>query len=87
MTMKRIITDLNIKKPSSAKILTFFLKKWDFVLDTVTVCAREALKTGSSPDSLKRGNVRPIYKKWIFLIKIIIDQWVYYHFYRKFMKQ
>ena len=83
--MKRIITDINIKKPSSAKIPTFFYKKWDFVLDAVTICAREALKTGSSPDSLKCANGRPIYKKWVFLIKSIIDQGVYYHFYRKFM--
>ena len=85
MTMKRIITDLNIKKPSAAKIPTFFYKKCDFILDTVTVCSKKALKTESSPDSLKRANVRAIYKKWIFLIQNIIDQWVYYHFYRKFV--
>ena len=26
-------------------------------------------------------------KKWTLLIKRIIDQWVYYHFYQKFMKE
>ena len=40
-----------------------FLKKCDFVLDTVTVCVNETLKTGSIPGSLKCANVRPIYKK------------------------
>ena len=38
-------------------------KKCDFVLDTVTVCVNEALKTGSFPDSLECANVRLIYKK------------------------
>ena len=38
-------------------------KKRDYILDNVTVCVNEALKTGSFPDSLKCANVRPIYKK------------------------
>ena len=42
--------------------LNFFFK-CDFVMDNVTVCVNEALKTGSFPDSLKCANVRPIYKK------------------------
>ena len=33
------------------------------MLNTVTVCVNEALKTGSFPDSLKCANVRPINKK------------------------
>ena len=61
--MKRIINDLDIKKPSSGETPTYFFKKYDFVLDTATVCVNEALKTGFFPDSLKCGNVRPIYKK------------------------
>ena len=40
-----------------------FLKKCHFVLDTVTVCVNETLKTGSFPDSLKCANVRSIFKK------------------------
>ena len=47
-TIKRIINDLDIKKPSSGEILLiFFFKKCDFVLDTVTVCVNKALKAGS----------------------------------------
>ena len=46
-TIKRIINDLDIKKPSSGEIPTYFFKKWDFILDTVMVCVNEALKTGS----------------------------------------
>ena len=61
-TIKRIINDLDIRKASSGEILTY-LVKCDFILDTVTVCVNEALKTGSSPDSLKCTNVRPICKK------------------------
>ena len=38
-------------------------KKCDFLLDTVTVCVNEALKTGTFPNSLKCANVRPIYTK------------------------
>ena len=40
-----------------------FLKKCHFVLDTVTVCVNETLKTGSFPGSLKCANIRPKYKK------------------------
>ena len=46
-TIKRIINDLDIKKPSSGEIPTYFFLKCDFVLDTVTVCVNKALKTGS----------------------------------------
>ena len=67
--MKRIINDLDIKNPSSDKILTLFFKKCNFVLDAVTVCVKEALKTGSFRDILKCANVRLIYKKWSLLIK------------------
>ena len=45
--VKRIINDLDIKKPSSGEIPTYFFLKCDFVLDTVTVCVNKALKTGS----------------------------------------
>ena len=62
-TIKRIINDLDIKKASSGEIPTYLFKKCDFILDTVTICVNEALKTGSFPDSLKCANVRPIYKK------------------------
>ena len=62
-TIIRIINDLDIKKTSSGGIPTYLFKKCDFILDTVTVCVNEALKTGSFPDSLKFANVRPIYKK------------------------
>ena len=58
-----MINDLDIKRPSSGEIPTYFFKKWDFILDTVTACVNEALKTGSFPYSLKCANVRPIYKK------------------------
>ena len=44
--IKRIINDLDIKKPSG-EIPTYFFLKCDFVLDTVTVCVNKALKTGS----------------------------------------
>ena len=54
--------------------LTFF-KKSDFILDSVTVCVNEALKTGYFPDSPKCANVRRIYKKEDpFDKKRIIDQ-------------
>ena len=62
-TIKRIINDLGIKHASSGEIPNYLFKKCDFVLDTVTVCENEALKTGSFPDSLKCANIRPIYKK------------------------
>ena len=45
--IKRIINDLDIKKPSPGEIPTYFFLKCDFVLDTVTVCVNKALKTGS----------------------------------------
>ena len=61
-TIKRIINDLDIKK-TSGEIPTYFFKKGDFVLDTVIVCVNKAWKTGTFPDSLKRANIRPIYKK------------------------
>ena len=60
---KKIINDLVIKKHSSGKIPTYFFKKSDFVLKTVTVCVKKALKTASFPDSRKCANVRPICKK------------------------
>ena len=61
--IKRIINDLDIKRPSSGEIPTYFFKKCDFVMGTVTVCVNEALKTRFFPNSLKCANVRPIYKK------------------------
>ena len=73
-TIKRIINDLDIKKASSGEIPTDLFKKCGFILDTVTVCVNEALKTRSFPDSLKCANVRPIYKKRTLLIKRIINQ-------------
>ena len=47
--IKRIINDLDIKKPSSGEIPTYFFLKCDFVLDILfyTVCVNKALKTGS----------------------------------------
>ena len=48
-TIKRIINDLDIKKASSGEIPTYLFKKRDFILDTVTVCLNEALKTVSYP--------------------------------------
>ena len=77
-------------RPSFGEIPTCFFKKGDIVLNTVTVCVKEALKSGSFHESRKCVNVRAIRKKWTLLIKIIIDQWVYYHFYhfyQKFMKE
>ena len=62
-TIKRTINDLDIKKASSGEIPTYLFKKCDFILDTVTICVNEALKTESFPDSLKCANVRPIYEK------------------------
>ena len=70
-TIKRIVNDLDIKKPSSGEIPTYLkfqiptylYKKCDFVLETVTVCVNKALKTGFFPDSLKYANVRAIYNK------------------------
>ena len=72
-TIKRIINDLDIKKPSG-EIPTYLLKKCGFILDAVTVCVDQGLKTGSFPDSLKCANVRPMYKKETLLIKRIINQ-------------
>ena len=68
-TIKRIINDLDIKKVSSGEIPTYLYKKCDFILDAVTICVNEALKTGSFPNCLKCANVRPIYKKEDPLIK------------------
>ena len=65
-TIKRIINNLDIKKTSSGKNLTYLFKKCNFILVTFTVCVNEALRTGSFPDSLKCTNVRPIYKRGLF---------------------
>ena len=62
-TIKRIINDLDIKKASSGEIPTYLFKKCRFILDAVTICVNEALKTGYIPDSLLCTNVRTIYKK------------------------
>ena len=62
-TIKRIINDIDIKKTLSGEIPTSFFFNCNFVLETGTVSENEPLKTGSFPDSLKCGNVRPIYKK------------------------
>ena len=59
-TIKRIINDLGIKKPSSGEIPTYLFQKSDFVLDILTVCLNEALKTGPFPDSLKCAHVTPL---------------------------
>ena len=50
-------------KASSSETPSYLFKKCDFVLDTVTVCVNEALKTGSFTDGLKCTNIRQIYKK------------------------
>ena len=47
----------------SGEIPTYLFKKFDYILDTVTVCVNKALKTGSLPDILKCTNAGPIYKK------------------------
>ena len=47
----------------SSEIPTYLFKKCDYILDTVTVCVNEALKTGSFPVILKCANAGPIYKK------------------------
>ena len=85
------------------KIPTYLYKNCDLFLETVTVCVNEALKAGFFHDSLKCANealkagflhnslkcanVRRLYKNDDPLIKRIVDQWVYYHFYQKFMKE
>ena len=76
-TIKKVIDDIDIEKLSSGEIPTYFFKRCDFAMDTVTVCVNEALKTGSFPDRLKYENVRPIYKKVDPFDK---NQKVYYHF-------
>ena len=77
-TIKRIINGLDIKKHFSGEIPTYFFKKCDLVLGTVTVWVNKALKTGSFLDSLKYANVTPIYKKVDLFDE---HQRVYYHFY------
>ena len=62
-TIKRITNDIGIKKTSSGKIPTYFFRKYDFVFNTVTVCVKEILKTGSFHYSQKCSIVRPICKK------------------------
>ena len=62
-TIKRIINHLGIKNTSSGEYPTYFFYKCDSILDTVTVCVNEALKTGSFHHSLKSANVKPVYKK------------------------
>ena len=62
-TINRIINDLDINKASSSETPSYLFKKCDFVLDTVTVCVIEALKTGSFTDGLKCTNIRQINKK------------------------
>ena len=47
--IKIIINDIDITKLYFGEIPTYFFKKYDFVLDTVTVCVNEPLKTGSVP--------------------------------------
>ena len=59
-TIKRTINNLDIKSASSGEISIYLPKKCDFVLDTVTVCVNEVLKTGFFSDRLKCANVRPI---------------------------
>ena len=66
-TIKRIINNLEIKKPCSGEISTFLNDVILFCF--VIVCVKEALKTLSFPDSLKCANVTPIYKKRTLLIK------------------
>ena len=70
-TIKIIINDLDIKKVLSGEILTYLFKKLDFILDTVTVCVNEALKTGSFPDVRMLDKYT---KKRTILMKRIIDQ-------------
>ena len=77
-TIKRIINNLGIKKTSSGKIPTYFLKKCDSLLNTDTVCVNDTLKTETFPDGLKSANVRPIYKN---LDPFDTNQGVYYHSY------
>ena len=43
-TIKRIIIGLEIKKPSSGEITTYFFKKGDFDLGSITVCVNEVLQ-------------------------------------------
>ena len=42
-TIKIIINDLDIKKPSPGEIPTYFFKECSFALGTVTVCVNEVL--------------------------------------------
>ena len=60
-TIKRIIDDLDIEKPSSGESPTYCFKERHLVLDTVTVSVNKASKTEYFPVSLKCANVRPIH--------------------------
>ena len=53
-------------KAVGGEIPTKILRECQFTFDVLTNCINKSIKTGYFPDSLKLGNIAPVFKKESF---------------------
>ena len=61
--VKTVIQDLKNNKSVGGEKPIQILKESEFTFETLTNCINKSIETGYFPDSLKEGNITPIFKK------------------------
>ena len=55
--------------------------------ENLTNCINEAIRNNNFPDSLKLSDITPVFKNLTLVIKPIIHESVFYHYYQRYFKK
>ena len=77
--VKAVIGDMKNNKSVGSEIRIQILKESEFTFEISTNCINKSIEIGSLPDSLKKANITPIFKKkMIRLINLITGLLAFY---------
>ena len=83
-----IIQSLNVKKSLGPYSIPVFLLKTlnRHIAQPLSIIVNQSFEAGVFPDKLKIGKVNPIHKKTPVTIHPTIDQYLFFLFFQKFLK-
>ena len=73
-TVRKVVKNLPSDKVSAGEIPIKILKESTFCFPELTNCINESLTNNQFLDKLKLSDITPVFKKWILVIKQIIDR-------------
>ena len=86
-TVRKAVKSLPSDKATAEEIPVNVLKNSEICFFDLTNCVNEAIRNNKFPDSLKLSDITPMYKNLTLVIKPIIDQSMFYHYYQKYLKK